>query len=123
MALHTDLPIFKPAYDLLRVAEAVILQMPREVKVGIGRKLRDECLEITDLIAEANIAKDKVPHIAQIRSHIRKVELLVRVSWDNQYIKHPGYRHATQLTQSLGRQATRWMQSSAKQVSAVPPVA
>lgn len=112
MALHTTLPIHKAAYELMGVVELVILQMPREIKIGIGRKIRDECVEITDLVASANEARDKVPHISQIRSRVRKVETLIRLSWDHQYISHKGYCRATKLTQSIGAQATGWMKKS-----------
>ena len=43
MALHTDLPIYKVAYDLLDAITDLAKNMPRDFKQSIGGKLR-ECL-------------------------------------------------------------------------------
>lgn len=59
MAMHTDLPIHKVAFDLLSLATDVTRNIPRDFKAGLGAKVRDECIEIMVLIARANAAKDK----------------------------------------------------------------
>jgi len=58
MALHTELPIHKVAYDLAGLAIDLIKNMPREVKAVIGGELRDECLKLIVLIFRANVATD-----------------------------------------------------------------
>lgn len=61
MAMHTDLPIHKVAFDLLSLAADVTRNIPRDFKAGLGAKVRDECIEVMVLIARANIAQDKRP--------------------------------------------------------------
>lgn len=61
MALHTDLPIYKVAYDLLDAITNLAKNMPRDFKQSIGGKLRDEAVEITVLIFRANCAQEKAP--------------------------------------------------------------
>jgi hypothetical protein len=41
MALHTSLPIYKVAYDLLSVATDVVRNMPRDYKASIGARIRE----------------------------------------------------------------------------------
>lgn len=45
MAMHTDLPIHKVAFDLLSLATDVTRNIPRDFKAGLGAKVRDECIE------------------------------------------------------------------------------
>ena len=49
MALHTDLPIFKVAYDLLDVIVGLVRNMPRDIKGVIG----GEIPEFTKLLAQS----------------------------------------------------------------------
>ena len=39
MALHTNLPIYKVAYDLLNVITDLVKNMPRDFKSSIGGKI------------------------------------------------------------------------------------
>lgn len=119
MGLHTDTQIHKVAYDLFNVAIAAARNMPRDVKVLVGGKIRDELLEVFEHIYLANVARDKVPHIDDVRRRIQRVELLLRSSRDMRFITVPAYAAAVQLTQSIGKQASAWRKYSA----AHPPVA
>ena len=66
MALHTQLPIYKVAYDLLDVVTDLVKNMPRDFKRSIGGKIGDECVEIVVLIFRANCARDKAPHLGDL---------------------------------------------------------
>ena len=59
MATHTQLPIYKVAYDLLDVATSLVKNMQRDFKRSIGDKITAECIEITVLIFRANVAQEK----------------------------------------------------------------
>ena len=61
MAKHTDLPIYKVCYDLVVLSMAFTRQMPRDVKLTLGRDLYQECMAMVTLIARANAARDKTP--------------------------------------------------------------
>lgn len=45
MATHTQLPIYKAAYDLLDVVTDLIKNMNRDFKRSIGEKISNECIE------------------------------------------------------------------------------
>lgn len=108
MAIHTQLPIHKTAYDLMAVVVKAARNMPRDVKVLVGGKIRDELLEAFDAIYLANRAQDKVPHIDNVHKHVLRAEILLRMSRDLGYIATSAYADAVERTQSIGKQATAW---------------
>lgn len=107
MALHTELPIYRKAYELLSVAVEITRNIPRDFKRLLGDKIRDECLEITVLIFRANVCRDKVPHITDLIEKLQIVELTLRLSCDMRLISKGQYAKAIRLTQDVGRQASR----------------
>ena len=46
MALHTELPIYKHAYGLLRLSIMGKRNMPRDFKNSLGSRIHDECIEV-----------------------------------------------------------------------------
>jgi hypothetical protein len=82
MAIHTNLPIYKVAYDFLDVVTDLARNMPRDFKQSIGGKLRDEAVEISVLIFRANVAQEKAPHLIELVERQQVVELLLRLSRD-----------------------------------------
>lgn len=113
MALHTSLPIYKVAYDLLSVATDVVRNMPRDYKASIGARIREECVDLVVLIFRANCARDKVPHLDQILERLQVAELLFRLSRDKRFISTKQYAEAIELTSQVGKQATGWRKHSA----------
>lgn len=113
MGLHTDTEIYRTAYELFAVTTKAARNMPRDVKLLVGGKIRDELLEAFEGIYLANVAKDKVPHIDLVRRSILRVELLLRQSVDLRFITRPAYAQAVKLTQSVARQASGWRKHSA----------
>jgi hypothetical protein len=113
MALHTTLPIYKVAYDLLGVATDLVRNMPREFKSSIGGKIRDECVDLVVLIFRANSAVDKTPHLQTLLERLQVTELLFRLSKDKRFISVGQYAKAIALTDSIGKQANGWRKHSA----------
>lgn len=113
MALHSQLPIYKVAYDLLSVATDVTRNMPRDYKASIGGRIRDECVDLVVLIFRANIARNKVPHLEDLLERLQVAELLFRLSRDKRFISIGQYAHAIELTNSIGKQANGWRKASA----------
>lgn len=109
MGIHTDLDVYKTAYDLTGlVVDDLIRNMPRDVKRALGERLRDECINLTVLIQTANMARDKAPHLIDLVKSLGVVELLLRISRDKRYIATGKYAAAALLTTSIGKQANAW---------------
>ena len=112
MGIHTDLNVYKTAYDLVGlVVDDLIKNMPRDVKKAIGERLRDECINLTVLIQTANMERNKAPHLVDLVKSLGVVELLLRVSRDKRYIGTAKYADAALLTTSIGKQANAWRKS------------
>jgi hypothetical protein len=112
MALHTQLPIYKVAYDLLDVVTDLAKNMPRDFKASIGGKLRDEVVEIVTLIFRANTAREKAPHLQDLLERLQVAELLLRLARDKRLIAVKQYARAVELTTSVGKQASGWRRSA-----------
>ena len=112
MALHTQLPIYKVAYDLLDVVTELVKNMPRNFKASIGEKISAECVEIVVLIFRANCAKDKAMHLGELIERLQVAELLLRLSKDKRLISTGQYAQAIGLTNQVGKQAGGWRRSA-----------
>jgi len=112
MANHTDLPIYKIAYDLLDVITDLAKNMPRDFKQSIGSKLRDESVDIVTLIFRANVSREKVPHLLKLVEKQQVLELLIRLSRDKRLISTGQYAKVIELTSSIGKQANGWRRSA-----------
>lgn len=113
MALHSELPIYKVAYDLLALVVKAVRNMPRDVKQELGRPILKECVTVTTLIFRAQVARDKAPHLLEIVERIEVVNLLLRLSRDLQILPTSHYAAAVALVASIGKQANAWRRHSA----------
>jgi hypothetical protein len=116
MAIHTTLPIYKLAYDLLGLAADLVKNMPRDFKGSFGRKINDECVELTVLIARANAARMKVRHIEELLERQQVIEVLLRLARDKRFISIRQYAAAVEVTTQIGKQANGWKTHSARQL-------
>lgn len=114
MAIHTELPIYKVAYDLLDAITDLTKNMPRDFKASIGGKLRDECVEIVVLIFRANVAQEKTAHLVKLVERLQVAELLLRLSRDKRLISTKQYAVSIKLTESIGKQANGWRKSTSR---------
>ncbi|MDR9060475.1 four helix bundle protein [Burkholderia multivorans] len=114
MALHTQLPIYRAAYVLLDVVTDAVKNMPRDFKRSIGEKISAECIEIMVLVFRANVAADKLPHIAELIERLQVIELLLRLGMDKRLILRPAYAAAIEQTTSIGKQANGWKKSAVR---------
>ena len=108
MALHTHLPIYKVAYDLLSVAVDYVQNMPRPFKASIGGRVRDLCIDVVLLIYRANCASAKAPYLQALLEGVMELELLLRLCQDKRFISKAQYARAIELTTSVGKQANGW---------------
>ena len=112
MAIHTDLSIYKLAFDLLNLATDITRNMPRDVKASLGGKIHSGCIDMMVLIARANAARDKVPHITELLEHQHVVELLLRLAHEKKFISVKLWSTSLELNSRIGKQAGGWLKHS-----------
>jgi hypothetical protein len=114
MAIHTDLDIYKAAMELTRISSSLVSHMPRNHRSVDGALLVGHSRTILKLIRHANMAEDKVPDIDLILDEIVDVEVDLRVCVDLRLISLTGYARASQLSNSVHKQAHGWRKTSAE---------
>ncbi len=117
MALHTELKVYKAAYDLYGVVIDGMRNMPREAKPIVGARLRDDCLEVLQGISRANRARDKLPHLEALLDSVQLVEVQLRLSRDKNFISNTCYARCIRLSDAVARQTGAW------RAKYIPPVA
>ena len=113
MALHTQLPIYKVAYDLLSVSTDYVQNMPRPFRVSIGGRVRDLCVDLVLLVFKANCARNKIPLLDSLLDRLEELNLLLRLCRDKRFISIGQYAKAIELTTSVGKQANGWRKHNA----------
>ncbi|MCY1359500.1 hypothetical protein D9M69_460740 [compost metagenome] len=108
MALHTELEIHKAAEELLGVTLHLVRSIPRDLKLVVGSKIRDECLQVMVLIGRANMATDKRTHLNRLLESVWMINHLLRALTNLGIISHGQHAKAMKITASIGRQANAW---------------
>lgn len=112
MATHTQLPIYKAAYNLLDVVMDLVKNMPRDFKRLIGEEIAKESSAIMILVFRANVAQDKEPYLLKLIERLQVIELTLRLSMDKRLISRPAYAKAIELSTSIGKQANGWRRAA-----------
>ena len=112
MAIHTDLPIYKSAYELLQASSALVKNFPRSVKASIGGAIQDACVRIALLLAKANSTRNKIPYLDELLELVMETELLIRLAKDMRFISLKQYASTVLLTNAVGKQASGWRRAS-----------
>jgi 23S rRNA-intervening sequence protein len=108
MALHTELPIYKAAFNLLDTVTDLTAQFPRNFRASMGEQIRLECVRTLTAVARANIARDKSPHLEVLLESLHVIEILMRLSRDKRFISTAQYARTIECTSAIGRQAMGW---------------
>jgi hypothetical protein len=114
MSLHTELPIYKKGCDLLSLAFDVQRQMPRDFKRSIGEKIHSHCVEMLNSMALANATRraERTAHIEELLKRLHVTTVLLRVSFDKRIVSKKLWADATQMLDSIGKQAGGWLKSA-----------
>ena len=109
MALATDLPIYRPAYDLLQLLAKLTQQYPRGYRQGLAREVFAEAQAVVVGIFRANCTTDKTPALEVMREHLETLRLLLRLSKDLHLISSGHFGATVELTDAIGKQASGWL--------------
>lgn len=110
MAIHTNLPVYRLANDLLGIAVDLTRNFPRPIR-RLAERINEECISMLVLIGRANAARNKTPSLDAMLESLHVVELLLRLSLDREYISPRQYARAADVCVRVGRQAGGWRRS------------
>ena len=116
MALFTELPLYKAAYDLLMDIYQRTTHFPREHKYSLGERLKIEITEVLINIYKANSfkAEDRLEAIQAARLNIEVVRMLVRLSRDLKIIGLKGFVATNIKIEEVSRQLSSWRKYTAR---------
>ena len=114
MAQYQHLPIYKTTYDLLQAVTRATAGFPKAYKYSLGDKIRSEVVELVVFIFKANSSRaDRGRHATEFLERLQVVQLLMRLSKDMHLLGTKLFSEIASLTDSLGRQASGWVKSTA----------
>ncbi|MFA6019770.1 MAG: four helix bundle protein [Rhodospirillales bacterium] len=114
MTLATDLPIYKPTYDLILLVTKLTQNYSKGYRHGLARDICLEAQQLATTIFQANCTTDKVPVIEGLREKLSVLRLQLRLSKDLRLISAGQFGATVELTDAIGKQATGWLNYAKK---------
>ncbi len=114
---YDNLPIFKSTLDLVVYIETIVKSFEKYHKYTIGVDLRTHSKEMLFLINKANISKDRLPRLLELRDRCEELKMLIRVSKELQaYKSFKQFEHSSKLTVAVCKQAQSWLSATVRVV-------
>ena len=114
MALATDLPIYREAYELLLLVTQLTQQYPRGFRQGLARDICTEAQGLVTRIFQANCTTDRVQIIERLREQLDTLRLQLRLSRDLRLISPGQFGATVVLTTAVAKQAAGWLKYAKK---------
>ncbi len=109
MALATELPIYREAYELLLQVTKITQNYPRGYRQGLARDICLNAQSLVNLIFQANCTTDKHPILLMLREQLQVMQLQLRLSKDLRLISAGQFGVTVALLDAIGRQQTGWL--------------
>ncbi|PKG50330.1 four helix bundle protein [Halomonas sp. MES3-P3E] len=108
-----DTQIYAATYKLSSEIVSVARHFPRDLKPGLGFPMIDISMRMVLSVYRANFAREgRAEIIEKLLEDLHVLELAVRLSSDQGNVSREKHGEIIELTDSIGRQAYRWMQDA-----------
>ncbi|HOK86880.1 MAG TPA: four helix bundle protein [Tenuifilum sp.] len=114
MALYSELPVYKAAYDLLLQVFGMVHNLSKEYKYSLGEKIKNEITELLSNIYRANRSPHKNQHLEKARENLELARLYIRILKDTQQIGINKYVSINQNMEGVSKQLAGWHKSIEK---------
>lgn len=121
MAIFSNLPVYKAAYNLHLEIYHQTHFFSREYKFTLGEKLKNEVLDLMVQVYKANKSRQetRLGYIETARQNIEVIRLLVRVAKDLNVIKNKEYISINENVENISVQLTNWYKYAARAVEKI----
>ena len=111
-----DLPVFIKWHEFLTWLFLATERFPKKARFTLSERLIQLGLEVMEDLVEARYTKDKWRILQRANLRLEKVRVLVRISYEQKFLSHDGYKHAMYLLHEIGSMIGGWLrqQSGAK---------
>jgi hypothetical protein len=114
MGLHGDLPVYKSTYDLLLSIFRFTRDFAKEYKYTVGERLKNDTIDLLQLIYRANTKSDRLAVIQDARERIEVIRLYIRLMKDLQQISLKQFVQISDSVEDVSKQLTGWQKSLSK---------
>lgn len=113
MALHSELPVYRDTYYLLRKIYEVTKNFPKEYKYTLGEEMKRDAMQLVRNIYRANKHKnDRKMHLENFLDDFELVKLQMRLCADMKLLAIKKQAELAELMASIGKQITGWKNSA-----------
>jgi hypothetical protein len=119
--LAEGLPVYKAIYDLLFALFERVRHFPKDFQYTLGERLKNQIIELTELIYHANVSEEMTEKLKQLRQLCAKVEtlrLLMRMCYDLRLYNLEVYVRFNEQVEDISKQLNGWRKQWQVRISA-----
>ncbi len=107
-----EMLIVKKAYDFSKWLLLHTGKFPKSYRFSIAVRIENAVLDFTELVAVANKRNEKRPMLEQADEVLTRLRILVRLSFDMQFISLKSYEFGSGQIAELGKMLGGWIKKS-----------
>lgn len=112
MALHSELPVYRDTYNLLRKIYEITKNFSKEYRYTLGEDMKRDAMQLVRNIYRANKHKsERKTHLENFLDDFELVKLQMRLCGDMRLLTIKKHAELAELMSSIGRQIIGWRNS------------
>jgi four helix bundle protein len=104
-----ELPVFVKWMDFLKWLLHTTEKFPKSVRFTFTSRITNLALDMVEDLTEARYTKHKLKHLRDANLRLEKLRMLIRISYEEKYIPHQGYKHAMYSINEVGKMIGGWI--------------
>ncbi len=110
----SDLIIYQKLYDAILYVFPILNKFPKNQRFVLAQQIQNTLLNAVQLIAEANLQRDKRKTLFQLDVELDKARLLIRLAHDLNLLSHKQYGQMAEKLSEVGRLLGGWRKQQAR---------
>jgi len=108
----SEMLIVKKSYDFAKWLLRHTGKFPKSYRFSVAVRMENTILSFTELVAVANMRTSRVQLLRQADEELTRLRLLVRLSFDMQFLNLKSYEYASRQIAELGRMLGGWIKKT-----------
>ncbi|MBN1560711.1 diversity-generating retroelement protein Avd [candidate division KSB1 bacterium] len=105
--------IQKKAYDYCKWLLNHTAKFPKSFRFSVAVRIENAILDFVESVNIANMRKDKIPPLKRADEALSRLRLLLRLSYEMQFINLQSYEYSSSQIAELGRLLGGWLKNPA----------
>ena len=107
-----EMLIVKKAYEFSKWLLQHTGKFPKSYRFSVAVRMENTVMEFTELVAVANMRSNRVSLLRQADEDLTRLRLLVRLSYDMQFLNLKSYEYGSSQIAELGKMLGGWLKKS-----------